>query len=295
MRTRKKRAGAGGARRIAFEPSLGYSRSMPTGKENARKPAVVFICALVYLLNPAANIALAWLESGKPFLEFALSTFSLVVDAREPRAIADAALWILAPIASIGILSVRGWGWIVLLVHSTTITALSLLDAKFAFRGLSSAVFVNFPFFAASAFYLLSDARPLYFNSRLRWWERRPRYRDAIRVGLDGGRYVMFDISEKGIFIADARAESRRIGEHLFARIDLGEEPVTAKLLIVRLHPGGGDYPAGFGARIVKMDGASRRRLDAYLRKLKEKGDDRKAAASDASGPVAASAQREQP
>ncbi|GEM_PF-2375036 len=273
---------------------------MPTGKENARKPAVVFVCALVYLLNPAANIALAWLESGKPFLEFALSTLSLVVDARDPRAIADAALWILAPVASIGVLSVRGWGWIALLAHSTAVTALSLLDAKFAFRGLSSAVFVNFPFFAASAFYLLSEARPLYFNSRLRWWERRPRYRDAIRIGLDSGRYVMFDISEKGIFIADAHAESRSIGERLVARIDLGEEPVTAKLLIVRLHPGGGDYPAGFGARIVRMDGTSRRRLDAYLRKLKEteevrKAEARKAEASAASGPDAASDRRAGP
>jgi hypothetical protein len=242
---------------------------MPSGRDFTRKPAVVLICSLVYLLNPIGNVIYQWRESGQGFADFARNLFSLVIEARNPYAIVNAALWVIAPIVALGIFRVRLWGWFAFLIHSVAVASLSLFDRDLAFKGLSTAAFINFPFFAVAGFYLLSEIRAPYFNPRLRWWERRPRYRDAIRVGLEGGRYVMYDISEKGIFIADARAEARSVGSRLMARIDLGLETITVKMEVVRVHLGGGEYPAGFGARFTGMDAFSRQHLKAYMREMR--------------------------
>jgi hypothetical protein len=242
---------------------------MPSGREFTRKPAVVLICSLVYLLNPVGNVIYQWRDSGQGFIDYARNLLSLIVETRNPYAIVSAALWVLSPVVALGIFRVRLWGWFAFLAHSVAVAALSLFDRDLAFKGLSTAAFINFPFFAIAGFYLLSEIRAPYFNPRLRWWERRTRYRDAIRVGLEGGRYVMYDISEKGIFVADARAEARSIGAKLSARVDLGLETIMVKMEVVRVHLGGGDYPAGFGARFTGMDQTSRQHLKAYMRELR--------------------------
>jgi hypothetical protein len=78
------------------------------------------------------------------------------------------------------------------------------------------------------------------------------------------------DISSRGVFIADAQAGRRRPGERLTASINLGLESITARMEIVRVHRGGGAYPAGFGARFLRMDQASRSILRGYLRALSQ-------------------------
>jgi hypothetical protein len=81
--------------------------------------------------------------------------------------------------------------------------------------------------------------------------------------------YTLFDISQRGIFIADPHASSRSPGRHLAADISLHGEEATLPMEIVRVHPGGGAYPTGFGARFFGLDAHAKDFLVKYIQELK--------------------------
>lgn len=244
------------------------SRKAAPAQGAARRPAVIILCSLIWMLNPLANIAWRWLTSGLDPLAFyeRYRDLALAIDV---RTIADLAVWAFAFPVAFGIWRVRAWGWILFLLHALAVGAHSLLGPDFR-PLLATQAFFNLPFTAVALYYLFSSTRKPYFNPRLRWWDRDPRYRDAIHLFIEGKEYKLFDISLHGIFIADPEATTRSPGRHLAADISLGGEGVTLSMEIVRIHPGGGAYPTGFGARFFGLDARGKDFLARYVSELRQ-------------------------
>jgi hypothetical protein len=234
-----------------------------------RKPTVVILCTLAYLLNPIGNFIYQWRVSDMGVADYFMSLYTLAFERQDAMVIVNLGLWILAPIVALGIYRVRMWGWFLYLVHASATTAMSLFGPGFSSFGLSSATFINLPFFAVAGYYLFSEVSAPYFNPRLRWWERYPRYRDAIHVIVEGKEYKLFDISSKGLFIVDIDAPKRKVGDKLVAHVGIGDEIASLRMEVIRVHVGGGSYPAGFGARFLSMDSQARRAVSEYIRVLK--------------------------
>jgi hypothetical protein len=234
-----------------------------------RKPTVVILCTLAYLLNPIGNFIYQWRISDLGIAEYCLSLYTLAIERQDATVIVNLGLWILAPVVALGIYRVRMWGWFLYLIHASATTIMSLFGPGFSGFGLSTATFINLPFFAVAGYYLFSEVRAPYFNPRLRWWERYPRYRDAIHVIVEGHEYKLFDISSKGLYIADIEAPKRKVGDKLVAHVGIGDEIASLRMEIIRVHVGGGSYPAGFGARFLSMDSQARRAVSEYIRILK--------------------------
>lgn len=239
------------------------------GRGYERKPAVVILCTLAYLLNPIGNFVYQWRISDLPFGEYCQSLYSLAIEKMDYSVIVNLGLWALAPAVALGIYRVRMWGWFLYLLHASATTVLSLFGPGFSGFGLSTATFINLPFFAVAGYYLFSEIRAPYFNPRLRWWERYPRYRDAIHVIIEGKEFRLFDISSKGLFVVDVEAPRRKVGDKLVAHVGIGDEIASLRMEIIRVHLGGGDYPAGFGARFLSMDSQARHAVSDYIRILK--------------------------
>lgn len=247
---------------MTAEPSAAPSR----GYE--RKPTVVILCTLAYLLNPIGNLVYQWRISDMAFLDYCQSLYT-AVEKMDYSVIVNLGLWALAPAVALGIYRVRMWGWFLYLAHATATTALSLFGPGFSGFGLSTATFINLPFFAVAGYYLFSEIRAPYFNPRLRWWERYPRYRDAIHVIIEGKEFKLFDISSKGLFVVDIDAPKRKVGDRLVAHVGIGDEIASLRMEVIRVHVGGGEYPAGFGARFLSMDSQARRAVSEYIHELK--------------------------
>jgi hypothetical protein len=243
------------------------SAESPQGYE--RKPAVVLLCTAVYLINPLGNFLYQWRLSEQGINDFVLGLFSLAFDKNDPMVIANLLLWALAPLVAVGIFRVRVWGWFLYLVHAVAASLLSFFGPGFSSLTLTTASFINLPFFAIAGYYLFSEIQAPYFNPRLRWWERHARYRNSIHIIIEGREYKLFDISAKGLFVVDMDAPKRKIGDKLVAHISFGSEIASLKIEVIRVHLGGGDYPAGFGARFVSMDSGAHRAISDYIRVLR--------------------------
>ncbi len=247
---------------------------MPSREESEhgyeRKPTVVLLCTIIYLLNPPGNFIYQWRLSDQGLWEFTLSLIDAAFSRSDPMVMINLGLWLLAPIVALGLYRVRVWGWILYLIHASVTSVLSFFGPGFSSFGLTTAAFINLPFFAIAGYFLFSEVRAPYFNPRLRWWERNQRYRNAIQILIEGKEFKLFDISVKGLFIVDPEAARRKIGDKLVAHISFSDELASLKIEVIRVHLGGGEYPAGYGARFLSMDLSARRLIIDYIRDLKK-------------------------
>jgi len=114
--------------------------------------------------------------------------------------------------------------------------------------------------------------------------EVRERSAERVRVdafvkvhGADGQELVFRtrDLSTQGLFLFTrvARAYPFKVGSTLSLELYDYDQSVTCKVVVVRIveptTAEAGDYPTGFGVRIVELDDASRATLVAMIDRIK--------------------------
>ncbi|OFZ43917.1 MAG: hypothetical protein A2070_14165 [Bdellovibrionales bacterium GWC1_52_8] len=155
----------------------------------------------MYFLGPVFNsLAGAWL-SKMGYLSYLKSIFA-------HGSLTDLlTIFVLYPLAGLAILAMKNWSFAVYLTAMAIGTYGNYSDWRHYSDIFTLPVFIATTFVNVGlvSYFLLPAVRSAYFNSRLRWWESKPRYQIQCPALFQGQarqiRCTMLNLSEGGAFI----------------------------------------------------------------------------------------------
>jgi hypothetical protein len=170
-------------------------------------------------------------------------------------------------IVAIGIWRVRVWGYFSFLALS--FLTLSYLMFQFV-SNMESNLYINMLvcalFSAGAAFFLQKHVSAPYFNPKLRWWDRDPRFRVHVGAKFQIDRQTrkgsLLDISKGGCF---AELDTKLIvGEEIEIRITLMKFDFTTKAKVSWAC----ENPKGYGLLFLGLTRRHRKELDQIIQYL---------------------------
>lgn len=227
-----------------------------------RKPLMIQLIALGYLLSPFFFILQYFYFSGQPLSD--TSTWQSILTPYKLSFI------VLPPIIAFGIYRIRLWGWYLSLVHMLFLLGNNVLAflvgsrtppwAIIAFTLVTLTVLLTF---------VRNTVRAPYFNPRIRWWESKPRYAITLKVAVQNDRTQFqgetFNISEGGLFMASETPVT--ISEMFKLQISRnGETPVEAQGQVVWVNPPGQKLPQGFGFCFTELNANALGEIRRYIK-----------------------------
>lgn len=233
-----------------------------------KKPVLIEVFALLYLLNPIGNLLFLWfLYSKMPITEI-ISRLAFMVASGHVMAILIIILWISAIPLAIGLYKVRLWAWYYFLVHSICTFVLSMFGGGFDHFRLSYATLINAIFLVPIGFFISKEIRVPYFNPRVRWWEQSTRFLHDVKVKISGRATTTYDFSDTGAFISDENAASLSIGETLPVEIDLDKTLINCYADVRWINLKRGKYPVGYGIKFEKVTTKDTAAMRQYIQTI---------------------------
>lgn len=236
-----------------------------------RKPPLIVVFAVLYLLNPLGNFLMVVFASGRPPGQVLHFLYFSVFMRPQPLIVGVLLLWISALFLAFGLYRVRLWAWYGFIFHSA-LTLLSSMyeisDSRFA---LTNAFWINILGLLPLGYFIRKEIRKPYFNPLLRWWEQHSRVRDSIGVELSWNevrlRERTFDLSPDGIFVETQRLADVAVGYFFNVRLDFGgEKQLDVQGVVVWINFEKGRVPPGFGVKFLGISRANRSFVGQYIR-----------------------------
>lgn len=227
-----------------------------------KRPLIITVISLCYLIAPAAIIIQGSFLSRIPLFG-SHSIFTRLY-------YTDIIILCLYPVCSIGLYSVRKWGWWMFLGSSLALIVYNIVVYLISpMYNIVLLVIFNVGLAIVAGIFFRKHIIAPYFNPRLRWWESDPRYRLEIAAYITAGDERIegetLDISESGCLIA------------LNKTLVLGNTyPISMRCMGHRVDLQGramrrsstGENPVRYGMMFVKRDKEQKRHLYALIRDL---------------------------
>jgi hypothetical protein len=231
-----------------------------------KRPLIITVISLCYLIAPAAIIIQGSFVSRIPLFG-PHNIFTRLY-------YTDIIILCLYPVCSIGLYSVRKWGWWVFLGSSGALIVYNVVVYLISpMYNIVLLIMFNVGLAVVAGIFFRKHIIAPYFNPRLRWWESDPRYRLDIAAYITvGDKHIegeVMDISESGCLIAldktlvlgNIYTISMRCVGH---RIDLKGKAMRRSST--------GEGSSRYGMMFVKREKDQKRHLDALIRDLERGG-----------------------
>ena len=235
-----------------------------------KKPVLIEVFALLYLLNPIGNLLFVWfLNSQYSFMEVTGMLLELL---RRGNIIFILMLifWLSAIPLSIGLYKVRLWAWYYFIIHSVGMFVLSMFGSGH-FR-ISYATIVNIIFLLPIGYFISKDIRVPYFNPRILWWNKFTLFLHDDQLKISGKASDTYDFSEDGAFIKDEAAGSLSIGETIPVEIDLEKTVINCYADIRWINLKQSRYPVGYGIKFEKISPKDKKLMRDYIQTVIRSG-----------------------
>jgi hypothetical protein len=221
-----------------------------------QRPSAVSTISLIFLLIPLAVLAnLAFNPDNEAVGKLHIVTL-------------DALLVCIGSYAvGVGLWRVRPWGYYLFFGFITTVIGFTLYQMFIEKQPFSVMQTMMIVYFSIAAIFLLQRqiAAP-YFNPKLRWWERNPRFPVNLegQFKFDGVTHsaAILDISQTGCF-TNLEAQLRP-GDSLKVLIKVLDFDFSIESKVIRRSLN----PAGFGIVFLDLDRNSKKQLETLLRHL---------------------------
>jgi len=165
-----------------------------------KRPLAITLIALIYLLEPIGNAAVAALANNLPLFG-SQGVFAHLIWS-------DWLILAMFPVVAAGVYAVRPWGWYLFIGFSVVLIGYNLLVFFFLNPNYDLALVIGFILVVTliCAVFFRRHVYSPYFNPRLRWWEVATRYKvslDATLLLENGGEIHghVLDISRTGCFV----------------------------------------------------------------------------------------------
>lgn len=235
-----------------------------------KKPVLIEVFALLYLLNPIGNLLFVWFLNSQYSFTEVMGMLLELLKRGNVIFILMLIFWLSAIPLSIGLYKVRLWAWYYFIIHSTGMFVLSMFGSGH-FR-ISYATIVNILFLLPIGYFISKSIRVPYFNPRMRWWEQSTRFLHDVKLKLSGKVCDTYDFSEDGAFINDEAAGSLSIGETLPVEIDLDKTVINCFADIRWINLKKSRYPVGYGIKFEKISPKDRTALRNYIQTIIRSG-----------------------
>lgn len=231
-----------------------------------KKPVLIEVFALLYLLNPIGNLLFVWFLNSQYSFTEVMGMLLELLKRGNVIFILMLIFWLSAIPLSIGLYRVRLWAWYYFIIHSTGMFVLSMFGSGH-FR-ISYATIVNLLFLLPIGYFISKEIRVPYFNPRMRWWEQSTRFLHDVKLKISGKVCTTYDFSENGAFISDDNAGSLSIGETVPAEIDLEKTIINCFADIRWINLKKSRYPVGYGIKFEKINPKDRTTLRNYIQRI---------------------------
>lgn len=236
-----------------------------------KKPLLIEVFALLYLLSPIGNILLVFIRNShnspltnlKGIWDF-IAVGNIVV-------ILNVILWISAIPLSYGLYKVRLWAWYYFLIHAISMVALSFFNTDYDFN-LSVVPLLNTVFLIPIGYFISKEIRTPYFNPRVRWWEQSIRFKHEVEIMIDEKPHFTFDISDTGAFVIDNGKILFKVGKSIPVEIHIDDISINCKAEIRWINTNKGKHPKGFGIKFLKLAKHDTKLLKAFHNLLVKQG-----------------------
>lgn len=231
-----------------------------------KKPVLIEVFALLYLLNPIGNLLFVWLLNSQYSFSEVMGMLLELVKRGNVIFILMLIFWLSAIPLSVGLYRVRLWAWYYFIIHSTGMFVLSMFGSGH-FR-ISYATIVNLLFLLPIGYFISKEIRVPYFNPRMRWWEQSVRFLHDVKLKISGKVCDTYDFSEDGAFIVDDHAGNLSIGETIPAEIDLEKTVINCFADIRWINLKKSRYPVGYGIKFEKINPKDKAAMRSYIQKV---------------------------
>lgn len=235
-----------------------------------KKPLIIVIISLIYLLNPIGNYLFTVFETSYGPIGVLQQIAQRVADGNL-LVIFSLCFYVTAVVLAIGIYKVRVWAFYFFVIHSVLIIVLNIITL--VHNGFSAGIIINLLFLFPMGLLLQKEIRAPYFNPRLRWWEQAQRYIHTLVVKLDNKMLETFDISTSGCFLKKNDGEELEKGKLYDLEIDIEELVIKCKGEVMRETEGDAKYPAGWGIRFEGISPIEKRKLALLLKGSHKSGE----------------------
>ena len=163
-------------------------------RHRVRRPWTLLLFGFVFCLLPVANYVSIAHSIGLP-----LRFYRLVLSALNP---VEWFLWIAPLPVGIGLLSVKKWGWYLLLAYGVVLSGYNLFVAASAFSRYNLGALVTTVFgLSAVIYFVRRDVAAPYMKMYPRGWRGESRTPVGISVSVNGRLVLSRDISERGLYV----------------------------------------------------------------------------------------------
>ncbi len=241
-----------------------------------KKPFLIIIFSLIYLLNPIGNLLMIFISNTakSPLAHFI--TIGKYIMTGDMLVISTIVLWIATFPLAYGLYKVRSWGWYYFLIHSVLIIFNSMIVRTTGGFTLSITpyFFVNLLALIPIGFFIRKEIRTPYLNPRVRWWEQAKRINHNIKVMVNQKEYSTYDISQTGVFILMSdTSEHPNINDKVEIKLMLDSASVTCNSLVVWNKIKADEHiPAGIGVKFIKMNRNDKKTVSNFIITLISEG-----------------------
>jgi hypothetical protein len=235
-----------------------------------KKPVMISIFALLYLLNPLGNILFNWFFTPRTSFPQVLENIANYIATGNLLVIVIVFLWLSAIPLSYGLYKVRLWAWYYFLLHSVSMFVVSLIGSN----GLTFSVasLINVVFLIPIGYFISREIRVPYFNPRVRWWEQSKRFLNEVKILLNEKALKTYDFSIKGAFIREENLSAYRISDLIPIEIDLNKAKINCFAYIRWINNENNHYPKGFGVKFEKLTPKDKSQIGNYIKNLIKEG-----------------------
>jgi hypothetical protein len=233
-----------------------------------RRPLSITIIAVIYLLEPFGNLAVAAYANRIPLLGKQGVLAHLIWS--------DWLILAMFPVVALGVFMVRRWGWYLFLGFSLVLIGYNLWVYGYINPHYSLGTVIAFVVMitAVSAVFFRKHVYSPYFNPRLRWWEIPARYRVAINTQILTDRHGALvaqtaDISESGCFVV--MSSDLQVGEQVWLVLSCRGTQINCLGRVVRQADSGGS-DCGYGIMFQAMPREARLKIRHLVRSLAKLG-----------------------
>ncbi len=221
------------------------------------KPWAIKAISITLLLVPLALLAMFYVsKSMGRITRISTSTVELVC-----------LFGIASVVTAYSVWRVRIWGYALLFIFGLVVVIADTQQLIRDPKSLNPFYFVDLAMIAC-AFFLLTRkrVREVYFNPKVRWWERPKRHHvefdGSFEIGSERITAPILDISIGGCF-ADMQAPSQ-IGESIKVKISHSNAELSCEGRIVRVS----DNPRGAGIMFTNLSKSNRRQIKQIIKTL---------------------------
>ncbi|OHD44789.1 MAG: hypothetical protein A2086_07565 [Spirochaetes bacterium GWD1_27_9] len=237
-------------------------------KGHKKKPILIMVFSILYLLNPIGNILFLLFFNTTLTPSESFSRLIALLSQGNVIVIFNVLFWIFALPLAYGLFKVRVWAWYYFLVHSIGMVILSIFGSDYKIH-ISVATFLNILFLIPIGYFISQEIRAVYFNPRLRWWEQAKRFHHSVTVEMEGKKYSTYDISESGAFIVNESTFDFETEELLPVTMKLDEYEIKCFAEIRWLNDKAdkekNKYPSGYGLKFDRISFKDRLKIRDFI------------------------------